>query len=378
MMINAALLLLFFSGLNEGKRVTFQEDLESKSSISSTSSSSSSFSSSSSSDDSSIKHLRDNFLSDGKFGNAVVDDDLLPLRNTNHHRDSRRSKDKKKLRKKSPIKRPCGTVGLLYSSGWEEEMESKRVMISMAEKNGFSVEGEKRSGGIVTDPIDAGWWLISFEGGHYSGTSFRFSASESFQVTLVDLFCRGDSFGVLTGEGKLVAQSSRIQPDRECSERIVCPDEALKDGRWSSVRFDLPEGSHELKVKTIDNPMNGGMAAIKFESFKTRRRRVSRNSVCRGYNGLVVVTESFPRDQAESVCASLKMDLASVPVEAESTATDKTVNVCLKGEERKTVWAAGRSGEIVSFSAEKKGKSSEKTSLALHPILCVVRPDKQQ
>ena len=201
--------------------------------------------------------------------------------------------------------------------------------------NGFSGEFEKMTEGIVSEPVNFGWWLFTFSAGRtVSKTTFKFKTNLPIKVILVDLFCRGDSFAVLD-ESKLIAQSSRVRANRECDETMISPQEALADGRWSSVVFELDSGEHSIELRTVDGVgEEGGVAAIKFE-YILPTRRISREKVCRGYDGLFVVKASVGEEEAEKACLMMKSELDKVDLV--DPAVWKSLKTCM-GEEGR-VWA---------------------------------------
>ena len=250
----------------------------------------------------------------------------------------RDSRDSRSDLKDEEIGRKGGkqVAGFIFNREWQKDME--KVSKNENHFNGFI--DDKMTEGIVTEPVNAGWWLFSFQTGKsVSKTVFKFKVNSPVKVTLVDLFCRGDSFAVWD-DGKLIAQSSRIRADMECEELVISPQEALIDGRWSSVIFELNSGEHFIELKTVDSPMaTGGVAAIKFEYILLagmKERRISRDKVCRGYNGLFVVKTDIGADNAETVCLTMKSDLAKVDVG--DSAVWKSVKTCLGVNGR--AWAA--------------------------------------
>lgn len=328
---------------------------------------SSSSSSSSSSDSDSSELLRIDSEPNGRFSHLKKDDDLISIK-----KKKKKKKRKVTLNSGKPLIRPHKTlsegklsVGYVYNLEWHKDMSYKAG-------NGFTEELEKMTGGIVTEPVNVGWWLFTFGSGKssVSKTIFKFRSSLPVKVSLVDLFCRGDSFAVLNN-GKLISQSSRILADPECLERMISPNEALTDGRWSNVIFELDAGDHLIEIKTVDSPVqDGGIAAIKFDHILpsgTRTRRVSRNKVCRGYNGLVVVTESVASYDAEMVCLNLKMNLAKVYSEE---SVRKTIKSCLSKSGK--VWAVDKKslGEVGAIGVDGKFMSGKKFDSL--PILCRV------
>jgi hypothetical protein len=295
--------------------------------------SSSGSSSSTSTSSSEVELLRDDSDADGRFKNLRKDDDLLALK---------KEKKKKRRRRRSRVRGGSSDTrpdeesgkrggkqesGFIYNREWQKDMEK----VSQNEKHFNGYIDEKMTEGTVTEPVNAGWWLLSFQTGKsVSKTVFKFKANLPVKVTLVDLFCRGDSFAVWD-DGKLIAQSSRIRADRECEELVISPQVALIDGRWSSVVFELDIGEHFIEIKTVDSPMEtGGVAAIKFESILPagmKERRISRDKVCRGYNGLFVVKADINSEEAETVCLTMKSDLAKF--EVGDLAAWKSMNTCL-------------------------------------------------
>ena len=326
-----------------------------------------------SSTDSNVEYIKDE---NGRFRHLKKDDDLLNLK---EKKKNKKNKTKLKevesdttefIRDRKGGKQKVGFI-------WQKQFMEK---IKGENENGFSEELEKMTAGIVREPINAGWWLFTFGSGKnsVSKTSFKFKTSLPIRVSLIDLFCRGDSFAVLDS-GKLIAQSSRIPADRECEgdDKMVSPQEALKDGRWSSVVFELEAGDHEITLKTVDSPTeNGGMAAIKFDHILPSRapRKISRNKVCRGYNGLIVITERMSLDEAELACLNMKTDIARIGSNPkDDIIIRRSIKTCTKGESR--VWAMdgvddglkvfGRDGKAIEPEDEKKEEK--------YPVLCRVR-----
>ena len=260
------------------------------------------------------------------------------------------------------------SIGFIYNQEWQKKM----IITTWEKDNGYRKEMEKLTNGIIWEPLNVGWWLFSFDGGKscVSGTIFKFQSSLPVKVSVVDLFCRGDSFAVMDGD-KLIAQTSRIRADPDCEERIVSPWEAMNDGRWSSVIFELEAGEHFIQLKSVDNPMKeGGIGAIKFDHILPLRRRVSRNSVCRGYNGFVVLTQLGPSTSSESLCLQLKMDTAKIEAGAdEAMAIKQTIKSCV-GKNGK-VWAV-RDGFVKGFGVSVDEKIVEVEDESI-PTLCRVR-----
>ena len=351
----------------EAVKFTLPPDHRSRSGLSSEPSSSET-SSSDSSSDSSVEYVNDE---NGRFSRLKKDDDLLSLK---------KQKTKKKNRKQSkPIKvkvsdfsvdREGGkqTVGLLWNKELMENIGG----------NGWSKEMEAWTTGIVKEPINAGWWLFTFGTGSssVSRTSFKFKTQFPVRVSLVDLFCRGDSFAILDS-GKLIAQSSRILADKEgCGgcETVISPQEALKDGRWSSVILELEAGNHEITLKSVDSPMeNGGTAAIRFDHIIPAHipRKISRNKVCRGYNGLFVITEPLEADEAELACLAMKSCIARVEKGKDDLIVRRSIKSCTDGEVK--VWAKdGIDDELKVFRKDGTAQpvpDKEKKELK-YPVLC--------
>ena len=340
-------------------------------------STSSDSSSSGSSSDSSVEYIKNE---DGRFSHLRKDDDLLAIKKRKNKKRKKSIKTGVIDSKSSDRKGGKQAVGFVWQKQFIEEFR-------LAE-NGFNEELNKLTAGIVTQPINAGWWLFTFGTfgngkNSISKTSFKFKSRLPVRITLVDLFCRGDSFGVLDS-GRLVAQSSRVPADKECdkSERMISPQEALKDGRWSSVVFDLEAGDHEITLKTVDSPMeNGGVAAIKFDHILPARRprKLSRNKVCRGYNGLIVITEPMPAEEAELACLNMKTDLARVGYSKDEIIVKRSIKTCSTNNNGQgKVWAVdvideelkvfGRDGKVCRHEKEKKQEKQEK-----YPVLCMVR-----
>lgn len=371
----AALILAALSCLGVEGKVRFllpssHSDNLSKSQTESDDWSSSSTDSSSSS---SIELLRDESDADGRFENLRKDDDLLSLKKK---KKRRRSKIRGGSGSSSSVKRPDDErkggkqeSGFIFNREWQKDMEK----VSEHEKrfNGFI--DEKMTEGIVTEPVNAGWWLFSFQTGKsVSKTVFKFKVNLPVKVTLVDLFCRGDSFAIWD-DGKLIAQSSRIRADKECEELVISPQEALLDGRWSSVVFELDSGEHFIEIKTVDSPMEkGGVAAIKFEYILPdgmKERRISRDKVCRGYNGLFVVRAEINAEDAETVCLTMKSDLARV--DKNDLAVWKSVKTCLGSEGR--AWVVDKStGDLGTVALEGK-KSKLVNDNRDKSVICRVR-----
>lgn len=340
----------------KGKTVKFLLPTE-KNSLST----SSSESTSSQSDSSEIEYanIKSEDKDGSKFENLRKDDDLISMR-----RKRGGSRNKKNRIALSSTKGGKQTVGFIYNRTWHRDAASK---FEKSANNGAKWELNE---GIVKEPVNAGWWLFSFDGGNraVSKTQFQFKTSLPVRVTLVDLFCRGDSFTVWNS-GKLIAQSSRIRGDEECGEVMFGPQEALADGRWSSVVFDLEQGEHSIEMRTVDNVIDaGGVAAIKFEHILptgSRGARVSRNKVCRGYNGLIVVDTLVPSTEAKSVCFGFGTELARVALDEESWRSIKT---CLGGDGK--VWAIDRvDNEIKSFGYKNAGNDE---GIEMKAVLCRV------
>ncbi len=101
-------------------------------------------------------------------------------------------------------------VGFTFSRSWQRQVErdllkGKKKRSSdkppNAISNGYASKFASQTKGVVEDPIDAGWWLVSFEAGRSDAlNSFKFKNKRPVIVSVVDLFCRGDSFAVLDGE----------------------------------------------------------------------------------------------------------------------------------------------------------------------------------
>lgn len=373
-----AVALISFACFN-AKRVQFQlptsststsksRSLISAASVTSCSSSSSSESTSSSE----VKLFKDKSDSDGRFRNLRKDDDLLNLKKKKKKRSKNRSGNKRQSGKEESGKTGGKqTVGFSFNGEWRKEME--KLVKTKNKFNGFSEDFVKLTEGIVTEPVNAGWWLFSFSGGKsVSKTSFKFKTNLPVKISIVDLFCRGDSFAVLN-DGKLIAQSSRIPADRECEETMISPQEALIDGRWSSVVFEIYKGEHNIELKTVDSPMEtGGVAAIKFEYILPsgmRERRVSRDKVCRGYNGLFVVKVPVTSEAAETICLTLKSEIAKMQLA--DLAAWKSVKTCVGASGR--VWALNKeTGDVgtVSLDGKKAKYINDNKSKA---VLCRVR-----
>ena len=262
--------------------------------------------------------------------------------------------------------------GLIYNQDWHEKMKKTELEFGLLQLNGFTESFEKETQGIIKEPLNAGWWLITFrEGMSKSGTVFMFESHQSIRVSLVDLFCRGDSFSVLDG-GNLIAQSSRTLPDRECLERIIDPDEAVREGRWSSVVFNLESGDHEIENKTVDSPMTGGVAAIRFDPVRSMRK-VSRKNVCRGYNGLLLITAKLSKFDAEAECNKFKSDLALVSGGEREVL--KSLESCLGRVSDELVWVYRKdTRDVESFSLQGFRKTAEDED-NLQFALCRVRTD---
>lgn len=314
--------------------------------------------------------------SDGKFGTLRKDDDFIGLRRSKRKRSSKKNKQRKRRSVKTTLASVKGgkqSVGFVYNRAWYKEAEAKfEKSMTNGKRNDMKFELNE---GIVKEPVNAGWWLFSFDGKKSSvaRTQFQFKTSLPVRVTLVDLLCRGDSFGVWDG-GKLIAQSSRIRADEECEEVMFAPQEALADGRWSSVVFELEQGEHSIELRTIDTVFSekgSGVGAIKFEHILLGGRRVSRNKVCRGYNGLIVINAPVEAHEAKSVCVSLKTELARVNVEDE--AVSRSIKTCAGNEGK--VWALERDDDAVRMVALK----GESVKLEMgngdefRPVLCRVR-----
>lgn len=322
---------------------------------------------------SSAELLIDQKHSDGRFSHLKKDDDLLALRK------KKKNKKNKTKRKRNKKEKNIDGMGKLRNEKWNKIIGGKQSVgfiweneafeeLKQLDINGYSDEISKLTSGIVKDPLNMGWWLFTFtKSGTLSATKFKFQTKLPVKVSLIDLFCRGDSFGVLDG-GKLIAQSSRIRADSECAEMVVSPDEAVKDGRWSSVVFELDAGEHFLELKTIDGPINEGkgVAAIKFDQIlplEHRGRQVSRKNVCSGYNGLVVVTEPVPMSQSDIVCLQLKMRLAQMQEDNNLVVIKRSLKTCLAADgakawilekESNAVRAVGVDGIVADGNKQEK------------------------
>lgn len=215
-----------------------------------------------------------------------------------------------------------------------------------------------------------------------STTSFKFVSTRTVVVTVVDMFCRGDSFGVYDGK-RLVAQSSRTRPDRKCRNPAFSPQTALEDGRWAATVFELAPGPHELTIKTVDSPFGAGFAAIRFETVPLTNapastasipRRFSRTKVCLGYNDFVVIKTPFAAADAHGACRSIKSELASVKDKQMLQAAFASVRECLGVNQ--SVWVNSKRGDGAADSVLSANGNGETGAVSAyldggrHPVLC--------
>lgn len=310
-------------------------------------------------------------------------------------------------------------VGFTFSRSWKGEVEKR---ISKAKKkrgssekewtssaaNGFVSKFAAETRGIVKDPVDAGWWLVSFEAGRSDAlNTFTFKSKRQVIVSVVDLFCRGDSFAILD-EGKLVAQTSRVRADSKCKDVVTSPQVAIEDGRWSSVVFDLEPGKHSISLRVIDNPNGGGMAAIRFESAQAAnasddsssedndissdsssqesdsnstssssdrktRTHFSGSQVCKGYNGFVVIMKPLSMSKAGKACEKINSKVANLNGKSKNfEAALKSAYTCLGSN--KEVWVDAKDNDGVADLVLKVGKGGKSGKLIQpdheHPVLC--------
>ena len=309
-------------------------------------------------------------------------------------------------------------VGFTFSRSWQREIEKnllkgqkKKPSSERGPSNGLISKFASETKGIVKDPVDAGWWLVSFEAGRSEAlNTFKFKTKRSVTVSVVDLFCRGDSFAVLD-EGKLIAQTSRVRADSKCRDIVTSPQVAIEDGRWSSVVFDLEAGKHSISLRVIDNPNDGGMLAIRFEKgqveqdsddstdedagifsstsestdsasssssdrpSKPSRSHFSRSQVCSGYNGFVVIEAPFSMKKAGKACERINAKLANLNGKRKNyEAAVKSVYTCLGSN--KLAWVDAKDNDGVAdlvLKVEKGGKSGILTQpTSSHPVLCQV------
>lgn len=310
-------------------------------------------------------------------------------------------------------------TGFTFSRSWQRDIErallkgkkKQSERFSSAASNGFATKFASETKGTVKDPIDAGWWLVSFEAGRTDAlNTFKFKAKRPVIVSVVDLFCRGDSFAVLD-EGKLIAQTSRVRADSKCKDVVTSPQVAIEDGRWSSVVFDLDTGKHSISLRAIDNSFEGGMAAIRFEyksmdsesdnssddgydssdsasnssesasssdssdneSGKKPRIHFSRSKICAGYGGFIVIDEPFSMKKAGKACEKINARLANLNGKrANLEAAVKSVYYCLGS---KTVaWVDAKDNDGVADLVLKLENGGKNGILAQpsgkHPVIC--------
>lgn len=325
-----------------------------------------------------------------------------------------------------PPKIPGGPqkTGFTFSRSWQRGVDSARQKDrkkrpnsvdfgATAGSNGLIPKFATETSGIVKNPVDAGWWLVSFEAGKAESlNTFAFKSKHPVTVSVVDLFCRGDSFAVLD-EGRLIAQSSRVRPDVKCRTVVTSPQIAFEDGRWSSVVFDLDAGKHTITLRTIDNPFEGGMAAIRFETARNEvesggssdeesgnsdisnsdsastsssddddkspsRHYFSRKDICAGYNGFMVITAPISKSKAGKACKSINAQLAVIAGGTNPLpAAIKSVYGCLGANRMAWVDAIDNDGiaDLV-IKADKGGKTGGLTQpTGDHAVLCMKKSE---
>lgn len=383
------LTLLFTALAGSESRRKVQFELPSSDSTARTSFSSqiSSDSSTSSSDDS-VEYADPKSES---FRRLRLDDDKITAR-IGKQKKEKRKKKKTKTKKKKHLQRQNKTEnektkrfshgsrineddenGPIFTEAWLRRVEHDENIGLNGSKSLNSLQ-ELNS---IKDPLNVGWLLFAFRAGSSKtfSTNFEFKTDQPVRVSLVDLFCRGDSFSIWD-KGQLVAQSSRALADADCEERMISPFEAMQDGRWSSVVFELRSGDHNLVIKTVDSPFQGeggGVAAIRFDKL-VQPRRVSRNKVCRGFNGLIVVKVSVDAEEAESICSGLHTNLAQIKNLSDS-AVLKSVKEC--SGSKGSVWALDGQGQIANLvlidALESKFTYDEGSHHEKHEVICQVR-----
>ncbi|PJF18068.1 putative membrane protein [Paramicrosporidium saccamoebae] len=114
---------------------------------------------------------------------------------------------------------------------------------------------------VDTLVVDDEWKQFCFTTGH-APTRFEFRTTQFTFLEITDLYCKGDQFGIFDHESLL---GSTGDADSNCTENGENPNDAVAGG-WSTAKFFLPTGNHNVTVLVLKNPYKEGSAAIRLTS----------------------------------------------------------------------------------------------------------------
>ncbi len=124
---------------------------------------------------------------------------------------------------------------------------------------------------VITSTLtmDSGWQRFSF--GNKSTEAvpvWVFDLAGDGYVWLTDAYCRGDSFYIYDNS-TLIGETQYTIEDG-CKTNTTSPDDAVQDGTYGHVYFNLTGGSHTMEIDVKDSPFLAGKAFIRLDSsFKT-------------------------------------------------------------------------------------------------------------
>ena len=106
------------------------------------------------------------------------------------------------------------------------------------------------------------WRFFDFaSAGHFARTYYNFTAARPFDLAVLDLYCKGDSFTLFNGTTKL--GTSPAVP-ATCTNKTVLPSAAQQDPQYSQIVIrHLPAGPYYIKILIEDSPFGAGTAAIR-------------------------------------------------------------------------------------------------------------------
>jgi hypothetical protein len=107
-----------------------------------------------------------------------------------------------------------------------------------------------------------GWKYFDFDGaGHYANTFYQVNVEWSFNLEVVDLYCKGDSFAIYNGTAKL-GESPNVLAN--CVDKTPSPFVARTSREWSRLVVEnLSSGSYYFKIRMVESPFGAGTAAIR-------------------------------------------------------------------------------------------------------------------
>lgn len=113
--------------------------------------------------------------------------------------------------------------------------------------------------------LDSGWQTFWF--GNRSevvSTMFVFQLTSKGYLWVTDAYCKGDSFLIYDNQ-RLLGQTETV-PDDGCKTNTTNPTDAIQDGGYGHVQFNLTKGVHLLGFTVKESPFLAGKAFVRLDS----------------------------------------------------------------------------------------------------------------